>query len=82
MKQRIDANGKVIEARKEGIGAPKVSLNTQTTFYNASVACFGSDGGIEIHFSYYFSMFVLLFSAIIRFSNTGPSPSLQNWLVR
>jgi hypothetical protein len=30
MKQRIDANGNVIEARKEGIGAPKVSLNTDT----------------------------------------------------
>ena len=53
MKQRIDANGKVIEARKEGIGAPKVSLNSQTTFYNAPVACFGSDGGIEIYFFYF-----------------------------
>lgn len=39
MKQRIDANGNVIEARKEGIGAPKVSLNSQTAFNNAAVAC-------------------------------------------
>jgi hypothetical protein len=37
MKQRIDANGNVIEARKEGIGAPKVSLNTPTPFYNAAI---------------------------------------------
>jgi hypothetical protein len=44
MKQRIDANGNVIEARKEGIGAPKVSLNTPTPFYNAAITSLAFSG--------------------------------------
>ena len=53
-KKRIDAHGNVIEARQEGIGAPKVSSKTVLDIHQFLHICVMRSFSILFYYYYYF----------------------------